>query len=57
MVRKDAKAALLREGVGLIHRKGYNNTGIQEILQAADVPKGSFYHYFKNFVLEQYHFL
>jgi TetR/AcrR family transcriptional repressor of nem operon len=32
----------------LIHIKGYNNTGIKEILDKADVPKGSFYHYFKS---------
>lgn len=28
--------------------KGYNNTGIQEVVQAAEVPKGSFYYYFKS---------
>lgn len=28
--------------------KGFNNTGIAEILTQADVPKGSFYHYFKS---------
>jgi len=26
--------------------KGYNNTGLQEVLKDARVPKGSFYHYF-----------
>jgi TetR/AcrR family transcriptional repressor of nem operon len=28
--------------------KGFNNTGIAEILAVAKVPKGSFYHYFKS---------
>jgi TetR/AcrR family transcriptional repressor of nem operon len=28
--------------------KGFNNTGIAEILAIAKVPKGSFYHYFKS---------
>ena len=28
--------------------KGYNNTGIMEVLQATGVPKGSFYHYFES---------
>ncbi len=28
--------------------RGYHNTGIHDILAAASVPKGSFYHYFKN---------
>ena len=35
--------------------KGYSNTGIQEVLSASGVPKGSFYHYFEskeNFALE-----
>jgi len=32
----------------LIHLNGYNNTGLQEILRMAGVPKGSFYFYFKN---------
>src|SRR5690606_29433922 len=27
-------------------RRGYHGTGVQEIVQAAGVPKGSFYHYF-----------
>lgn len=28
--------------------KGFNNTGIQEVLDAVGVPKGSFYHFFKS---------
>ena len=32
----------------MVHAKGFNNTGIQEILDAAGVPKGSFYFYFKS---------
>jgi TetR/AcrR family transcriptional repressor of nem operon len=27
-------------------RRGYHGTGVQEIVQAAGIPKGSFYHYF-----------
>ena len=27
-------------------RKGYSGVGLTEILTAAGVPKGSFYHYF-----------
>jgi TetR/AcrR family transcriptional regulator, transcriptional repressor for nem operon len=40
--------------------KGFNNTGIAEILAIANVPKGSFYHYFKSkddlgfAIIEQY---
>jgi TetR/AcrR family transcriptional repressor of nem operon len=35
-------------GAHIMHLKGYNHTGIQEILDAAGVPKGSFYNYFKS---------
>ena len=35
-------------GLEIMYRKGYNATGIQEIVHAAGVPKGSFYNYFKN---------
>ena len=31
-----------------MHHKGFQDSGIQEVLEAAGVPKGSFYHYFKN---------
>jgi TetR/AcrR family transcriptional repressor of nem operon len=37
---------LIDVGLGLMHRDGYNATGLTDILKAADVPKGSFYHYF-----------
>jgi TetR/AcrR family transcriptional repressor of nem operon len=42
------KEKILTVGAEIIHRKGFNNTGIQEILKAAEVPKGSFYFYFKS---------
>ncbi len=29
-------------------QKSYNGAGLSEILKSADVPKGSFYHYFKS---------
>ena len=31
-----------------MHHKGYNDTGIKEITDAAGIPKGSFYNYFKS---------
>ena len=40
------KAALVDAGTHLILEKGYHHTGIQDVLQAAGVPKGSFYYYF-----------
>ena len=39
---------LIETGAAIIHRKGFNHTGIQEILSAAGVPKGSFYNYFRS---------
>ena len=32
----------------LIHQYGYNNLGIQKIVEEAGIPKGSFYHYFSS---------
>jgi TetR/AcrR family transcriptional repressor of nem operon len=37
---------LLDEGVALLMEQGYHGTGLQELVQAAGVPKGSFYNYF-----------
>ncbi|MBU2547061.1 MAG: TetR/AcrR family transcriptional regulator [Proteobacteria bacterium] len=44
----DARTRILKAGARIVNQKGFNDTGIQEILKAADVPKGSFYHYFKS---------
>lgn len=53
--KQDTRTALLEVGTDLMFSKGYTNTGIQEILNALGVPKGSFYHYFdskENFAVE-----
>ncbi len=47
-MKRDTKALLLEKGLTLMLEKGFHNTGIQEALKAADVPKGSFYHFFEN---------
>ena len=47
-MRDNTRNKLIETGAAIIHLKGFNNTGIQEILEAADVPKGSFYNYFRN---------
>ena len=44
--RADTRSQLLQVGAELISTQGYNNTGIKAILDAAGVPKGSFYYYF-----------
>jgi TetR/AcrR family transcriptional repressor of nem operon len=37
---------LIAVGLELMRKHGYGATGVQEILNAAGVPKGSFYHHF-----------
>jgi len=39
---------LIRTGAKMLHEKGFTGTGIQDIVNAAGVPKGSFYNYFEN---------
>lgn len=51
---------LLNQGVALLMQQGYHGTGLKEILDAVQIPKGSFYNYFgskENFgaaVIEHY---
>jgi TetR/AcrR family transcriptional repressor of nem operon len=45
--RGDAKRQrLIDTGTELFTQKGFSSTGLDEIVQAAAVPKGSFYYYF-----------
>jgi len=46
MSKEKTKDLLLEAGKKTFLEKGYNNSGIESILQAAGVPKGSFYYYF-----------
>lgn len=46
MEKQNTRQLILETSAGLIHAKGFNNTGLQEILDRAKVPKGSFYFYF-----------
>jgi TetR/AcrR family transcriptional regulator, transcriptional repressor for nem operon len=46
MASKDTKSEILKAGMSIISRQGFNSTGIDAILKKANVPKGSFYHYF-----------
>lgn len=45
---QNTRDEIIRKGAALMHLKGYHATGIQEILDAAGVPKGSFYFYFRS---------
>jgi len=46
MATKSTRDHLIDVGQKLMHQSGYNATGLSDILKAADVPKGSFYHHF-----------
>jgi TetR/AcrR family transcriptional repressor of lmrAB and yxaGH operons len=42
----DARDRLIRTAARLFRQRGYDGVGLTEILEAADAPKGSFYHHF-----------
>ena len=46
MEKRDTREHILRIGMDLVARQGFNATGIGAVLSQAEVPKGSFYHYF-----------
>jgi len=48
MIENSTKENILNSSTKLFLKKGYNASGLQEILTAANVPKGSFYHFFKS---------
>ncbi len=48
MARAEKKQAILDKSADIMYLKGYNATGVQEIADAAGIPKGSFYNYFEN---------
>jgi TetR/AcrR family transcriptional regulator, transcriptional repressor for nem operon len=55
MSKQTTRENLLEVGLKLIHSLGYSATGINQVLEEAAVPKGSFYHHFTtkdDFVLE-----
>jgi TetR/AcrR family transcriptional repressor of nem operon len=46
--RTDTRRALIWCGTELLTERGFQVTGIEEVLKRVGVPKGSFYHYFKS---------
>lgn len=44
--REAKKERILNAGLEVMRRQGYNGTGVKDIVDAAGVPKGSFYNYF-----------
>jgi len=45
---QDNREKILSIGEGLILGRGFSAMGLSELLGAAEVPKGSFYHYFQS---------
>jgi TetR/AcrR family transcriptional regulator, transcriptional repressor for nem operon len=45
---KPTKQRLIEAGLRLLLEHGYNSLGIQALLNATGLPKGSFYHHFKD---------
>lgn len=48
MTEQNTKQRIIEAGTQAIIDKSFNGCGLKEILDAAGVPKGSFYHYFKS---------
>lgn len=42
------KKEIINDSISLMYLKGYNATSVKEITDAAKIPKGSFYNYFKD---------
>jgi len=58
--RNDKRDLILAKGAQVMTRRGYHGTGVLEIVQAAGIPKGSFYHYFaskEDFALQALEYL
>ena len=48
MPRESLKEPILAAALKVLHRNGFNATGVQDITDAAGVPKGSFYNHFES---------
>jgi TetR/AcrR family transcriptional regulator, transcriptional repressor for nem operon len=48
MPRESVKELIVAAAVEALHRKGFNGTSVQDITDAATVPKGSFYNHFES---------
>src|ERR1700733_5315392 len=48
MPRANVKEQLIEAGLKTLIERGFNGCGVQEITEAAGVPKGSFYNYFES---------
>jgi len=44
----DTRQVLLEQGMAMLLKHGYHDLGMTALLEATEVPKGSFYHHFKS---------
>jgi len=44
----ETRRELIERGMAMLLRHGYNHLGVADLLAAARVPKGSFYHHFES---------
>lgn len=44
--KEASRESLLNKGIDVLMQQGYHGTGLKEILDAVNIPKGSFYNYF-----------
>jgi TetR/AcrR family transcriptional repressor of nem operon len=47
-MKKEIVESILEIGTDLILKNGYHNVGLNKVLKEANIPKGSFYYYFKS---------
>ncbi|MGI9543727.1 MAG: TetR/AcrR family transcriptional regulator [Cyclobacteriaceae bacterium] len=45
---KHNKEDIIDKGIELMRKQGYHGTGVQQVLKACHIPKGSFYHFFES---------
>lgn len=48
MARRNTRNAIVEAGMQLFIERGFNGCSVQDITEAAGVPKGSFYNHFKS---------
>jgi TetR/AcrR family transcriptional repressor of nem operon len=48
MPRPSVKEEIVQAALKVLHQRGFNATGVQDITDAAGVPKGSFYNHFES---------
>lgn len=48
MPKQNHKEKILNAGVAVFYKQGFHGSGVQDVVDHAEVPKGSFYNHFKS---------